>query len=113
MDNVELQEGVEVKELCGEYSVEGIVITLPDGNERELAVKGVFVELPRTPNSSLVQEWVNCDRDGQIIVDVNCATNWPGVFAAGDVTHVSEQVLVHIGEGAKAAISAQHYLLMH
>jgi alkyl hydroperoxide reductase subunit F len=91
MDNVEIQEGVEVKELCGEY----------------------FVELPRTPNSGLVQEWVNCDRDGHIIVDVNCATNWPGVFAAGDVTHVSEQVLVHIGEGAKAAISVQHYLLMH
>jgi alkyl hydroperoxide reductase subunit F len=46
-------------------------------------------------------------------VDVNCATNWPGVFAAGDVTHVSEQVLVHIGEGAKAAVAAYHYLLMH
>ncbi len=37
----------------------------------------------------------------------------PEVFAAGDVTHVSEQALVHIGEGAKAAISAYHYLLMH
>jgi alkyl hydroperoxide reductase subunit AhpF len=56
---------------------------------------------------------VDCDRDGHIIVDVNCATSWPGVFAAGDVTHVSEQALVHIGEGAKAAISAYHYLLMH
>jgi thioredoxin reductase len=113
LGNVEILEGVEVKELCGEYFVEGIVIALPDGSERELTVKGVFVELPRTPNSSLVHEWVNCDRDGHIIVDVSCATNWPGVFAAGDVTHVSEQVLVHIGEGAKAAISAQHYLLMH
>ena len=44
---------------------------------------------------------------------MNCATSWPGVFAAGDVTLVSEQALVHIGEGAKAAISAYHYLLMH
>jgi alkyl hydroperoxide reductase subunit AhpF len=43
---------------------------------------------------------------------VNCATSWPGVFAAGDVTYVSEQALVHIGEGAKAAISAYRYLLM-
>jgi len=33
-------------------------------------------------------------------------------LAAGHVTHVSEQVLVHIGEGAKAAISAYHYLVM-
>ena len=113
MGNVEIHEGIEIKEVGGEYFVEGIVVALPDGTERELAVKGVFVKLPRTPNSDLVREWVNCDRDGHIIVDVNCATNWPGVFAAGDVTHVSEQVLVHIGEGAKAAISAQHYLLTH
>lgn len=113
MGNVEIHEGVEVKGVSGEYFVEGITITQPDRPRRELAVKGVFVALPRTPNSDLVREWVNCDRGGHIIVDVNCATNWPGVFAAGDVTHVSEQVLVHIGEGAKAAISAQHYLLMH
>ena len=33
------------------------------------------------------------------------------MFAAGDVTHISEQVLVHIGEGAKAAVEAHAYLL--
>jgi len=113
MQNVEISEGVAVKEVCGERFVEGIVVAMPDGEVREIPVKGVFVKLPRTPNSNLVQEWIDCDRDGHIIVDVHCATNWPGVFAAGDVTHVSEQVLVHIGEGAKAAISAYHYLLMH
>ena len=113
MQNVETVEGVEIRDLSGEYFVEGIVMAMPDGEVREIPVNGVFVKLPRTPNSGLVREWVNCDRDGQVIVDVNCATSWPGVFAAGDVTHVSEQVLVHIGEGAKAAISAYHYLLMH
>jgi thioredoxin reductase len=113
MQNVEVTEGAEIREVCGEYFVEGIMIAMPDGQVREIPLKGVFVKLPRTPNSGLVREWVDCDRDGYIIVDVNCATNRPGVFAAGDVTHVSEQVLVHIGEGAKAAISAYHYLLMH
>jgi len=113
MQNVESIEGVEVRQVSGAYFVEGVVVAMPDGEVRDLPVKGVFVKLPRTPNSNLVREWVDCDRDGQVIVDVNCATNWPGVFAAGDVTHVSEQVLVHIGEGAKAAISAYHYLLMH
>jgi len=112
MQNVEIVEGVAVKEVCGERFAEGIVITTADGEVREIPVKGVFVKLPRTPNSELVREWVNCDSEGHVIVDVNCATSWPGVFAAGDVTHVSEQVLVHIGEGAKAAISAYHYLLM-
>ncbi len=113
MDNVEIAEGVAVREVSGERFVEGIVVAMSDGEVREIPVKGVFVKLPRTPNSDLVQEWIDCDRDGHIMVDVYCATSWPGVFAAGDVTHVSEQVLVHIGEGAKAAISAYHYLLMH
>ncbi len=111
--NVDIREGVEVREVCGDYFVESIMIAMPGGEVREIPVSGVFVKLPRIPNSGLVREWVNCDKDGQIIVDVNCATNRPGVYAAGDVTHVSEQVLVHIGEGAKAAISAYHYLLMH
>jgi thioredoxin reductase len=113
MQNVEISEGTAIEEVCGEDFVEGIMVTMPDGEVREIPVKGVFVKLPRTPNSDLVREWINCDGEGHIIVDVNCTTNWPGVFAAGDVTHVSEQVLVHIGEGAKAAISVHHYLLMH
>jgi len=112
MHNIEIAENVVIKEVIGEYFVEGIVVTMPENKTREIAVKGVFVKLPRTPNSGLVREWVNCDSDGHIVVDVNCATSWPGVFAAGDVTHVSEQALVHIGEGAKAAISANQYLLM-
>jgi thioredoxin reductase len=113
MQNVEITEDAEVKEVSGEYFVEGIVIATPNGATREIPVKGVFVKLPRTPNSDLVQEWVDCDKEGHIMVDVSCATSWSGVFAAGDVTHVSEHVLVHVGEGAKAAISAYHYLLMH
>ena len=112
MQNVETHEGVEVREVSGEYFVEGIVIAKPGGEALEIPVKGVFVKLTRTPNSALVREWIDCDSLGHIIVDAYCATSWPGVFAAGDVTLVSEQVLVHIGEGAKAASSAYHYLLM-
>jgi thioredoxin reductase len=111
-ENVEIAEGITLKEVVGERYVEGIVVGMPEGEERQFPVKGVFAKLPRAPNSDLVREWIDCDRRGHVIVDVNCATSWPGVFAAGDVTHVSEQVLVHIGEGAKAAISAHRYLLM-
>jgi len=111
--NVEIREGVRVSEVRGEEFVEGVVVSAPDGEQHEIKVKGVFVKLPRIPNSELVRDWVNCDSEGHIVVDVNCATSWPGVFAAGDVTHVTEQILVHIGEGAKAAVSAHLYLLMH
>ena len=109
--NLEIAENVVVKDVCGERFVDGVVFATARGEERQVPVQGVFVKLPRTPNSELVQEWVDCDRRGHIAVDVHCATSWPGVFAAGDVTLVSEQALVHIGEGAKAAISAYHYLL--
>lgn len=111
-DNIEILEGVTITEINGDQYVEGITIAMPEEGEKQIPVKGVFVKLLRTPNSALVQDWVNCDSQGRIIVNVNCATNWPGVFAAGDITHVSEQVLVHIGEGAKAALSAYSYLLI-
>lgn len=112
MENVEVVAGVKVQEVGGEHFVEYIAAATPDGAVREIPVKGVFVKLTRTPNSALVQEWIDCDSRGHIIVDGYCATSWAGAFAAGDVTYVSEQVLVHIGEGAKAALSAYHYLLM-
>jgi thioredoxin reductase len=110
-ENVEVMEGVRVVEILGESFVEGIAISTPTEERQQIPVKGVFVKLRRTPNSNLVRDWVDCDEDGHIIVDVNCATSCAGIFAAGDVSHVSEQVLVHIGEGAKAALSAYHYLL--
>ncbi len=112
MTNVEVTEGAQVREVLGEDFVEGVQVTTPDGSLRKILVKGVFVKLPRTPNSGLVRDWIDCDDQGHIIVDASCATSWPGVFAGGDVTHVSEQVLVHVGEGARAATSAHHYLLM-
>jgi thioredoxin reductase len=111
-ENVQVWEGTAVQEIGGDRYVEKVVVALPDGSVESLPVKGVFVKLARTPNSSLVRDWLECDEDGRVLVDIYCATSWPGAFAAGDVTHVSEQVLVHIGEGATAAHSAYHYVLV-
>ncbi len=112
MDNLRLTEGAVVKEILGDEFVSGVVVAMPEGEEREIEVKGVFVKLARVPNSSLVRDWIDCDSGGHILVDQRNATSWPGVFAAGDVTIVSEQALVHMGEGVKAALSAYHTLLM-
>jgi len=112
MDNLELTEGAVVTEVLGDAFVSGVTATMPDGKEREIPVKGVFVKLTRLPNSDLVKEWIDCDSRGHLIVDQYNATSWPGVFAAGDVTVVSEQALVHVGEGVKAALAAYHHLLM-
>jgi thioredoxin reductase len=112
MDNLEVIEGAIVQEVEGDAFVTGIVVRMPGGEKRKIPIKGLFVKLTRTPNSNLVSEWVDCDSRGHIIVDQYNATSWPGVFAAGDVTMISEQVLVHVGEGVKAALSAYHHLLM-
>jgi alkyl hydroperoxide reductase subunit AhpF len=64
------------------------------------------------PNSQMVQDLVELDESGHIKVDCLTRTSLPGVFAAGDVTDIfAEQVLIAVGEGAKAALSAYDYLL--
>ncbi len=112
VENLEILDGASVTRITGEHYVEGVVASMPDGEQRDIDIKGIFVKLTRTPNSELVSEWIDCDSRGHIIVDQHNETSWPGVFAAGDVTLVSEQVLVHIGEGVKAALSAYHHLMM-
>jgi thioredoxin reductase len=109
--NVTIYEGTTVLEVRGDRYVQGIVCETVDGARSDLPVKGVFVKLPRKANSELVHGWLELDQEGRIQVDLYGATSHPGVFAAGDVTHISEQVLVHIGEGAKAAMEAYSYLL--
>jgi alkyl hydroperoxide reductase subunit F len=55
---------------------------------------------------------VELNRNKQIKIDSHNSTSLPGIFAAGDVTDTfAEQVLICIGEGAKAALSAYEYLL--
>jgi alkyl hydroperoxide reductase subunit F len=64
------------------------------------------------PNSQMVTDLVELDDLGRIKVDRFGHTSVTGVFAAGDVTDsIAEQVLVAVGEGAKAALSAYEYLL--
>ncbi len=112
MEKLSLVEGATVTEVLGDQFVRGLVAQMPDGEEREIPVTGIFVKLARVPNCGLVRDWVDCDSRGQIIVDKYNGTSWPGLFAAGDVTLVSEQALVHVGDGIRAALSAYHHLLM-
>jgi len=83
----------------------------PTGEQQDLTVSGIFVEIGLIPNSDLVREIVPLNELGEI--KVNCAngTEVPGLFAAGDVTDVPEkQIIVSAGEGAKAALQAHRYL---
>jgi alkyl hydroperoxide reductase subunit F len=60
----------------------------------------------------LVQGLTAVDEMGRVLVNCGTETTTPGLFAAGDVTQLpAEQVLVAIGEGAKAALAAYEYLI--
>jgi thioredoxin reductase len=108
---VTILDGYEVQEIVGRSGVEQLVVAR-DGQVRHLLVDAAFVDLRLMPNSGVVRQIVQTDIDGFIWVDDRNATTLPGLFAAGDVTTAfGEQILIAIGEGARAALSAYDYLL--
>ncbi len=109
--NVEVLEGFRVEQIVGDQYARAVVLTR-DGERREVQADGFFVELELLPQSELVAHLVERDAAGRIRVDSRNRTSAPGIFAAGDVTDVfAEQVLIAVGEGAKAALAAYEYLL--
>jgi alkyl hydroperoxide reductase subunit F len=73
----------------------------------DLSVEGVFVQIGLSPNSGVVGDLVEINRYGEIVVDAKGRTSLPGIYAAGDVTTVPfKQIVVAIGDGAKAALTA-------
>jgi len=94
----------------GKDHVEAIVITSEGGKEERLPVEGVFIEIGLVPVADFI-DFVKKDRRKQIVIDKLNLTNVEGVYAAGDVTDVSEkQIAVSVGEGSKAALSIIKYL---
>ncbi len=82
-------------------------------NETHTAeLSGVFVQIGLVPNSQFIKDLVDTSAHGEIIIDEKGRTSVPGIFAAGDVTTVPfKQIIISMGEGAKASLSAFEYLL--
>lgn len=111
-ENVSILEGHKVARVAGNGYCNRVIVKSPGGEEMELSADGTFVEMNLIPNSQMVSDLIDLDEQGRIKVDCFNRTNVPGIFAAGDVTSIyAEQVLVAVGEGAKAALSAYDYLL--
>jgi len=77
------------------------------GFSEEINTDGVFVQIGLKANSQVFENIVKTSRTGEIEVDAHCRTNVPGIYAAGDVSIVPyKQIVIAMGEGAKAALSA-------
>jgi len=90
-------------------------LTYKDRNSSEfhnLELEGVFVQIGLLPNSDWLKGTVELTSRGEIIVDARGETSLPGIFAAGDVTTVPyKQIVIAVGEGAKASLSAFDHLI--
>ena len=96
----------------GKDFVEKIVVkNVKTGELSEIAVDGVFVFLGYIPETKPVEDLVKLAESGHIITDPECRTSTEGLFAAGDIREkLVRQVSTAVGDGAIAAVSAEHYL---
>ncbi|MCM2319035.1 MAG: alkyl hydroperoxide reductase subunit F [Pseudomonas sp.] len=77
-----------------------------------IELEGIFVQIGLLPNSDWLKGTLELSRFGEIVVDARGQTSVPGVFAAGDVTTVPyKQIVIAVGEGAKASLSAFDHLI--
>jgi len=98
--------------ISGDKVVRGVTVRdSQTGTDTELAVDGVFIEVGSVPSSTFLQGFVELNELHEVVIDKRNMTSVEGVFAAGDVTDVSEkQIIVAAGEGSKAAIQCSKWL---
>ncbi|MEZ5680631.1 MAG: alkyl hydroperoxide reductase subunit F [Erythrobacter sp.] len=113
--NVEIVTSGQTTEITGkDGKVDGLLVKdRNSGETRRIDLEGVFVQIGLVPNTEWLQEsGLELSPHGEIVTDEEGRTNLPGIFGAGDVTTVPyKQIVVAMGEGSKAGLSAFDYLI--
>jgi alkyl hydroperoxide reductase subunit F len=116
LDNLKAKKNVEfiysalTSVIEGEQFVTGLKYKQGE-EEKDLKVDGIFVHIGMLPNSKLVPNDIKKNEFGEIIVDKNCQTSVPGLYAAGDVTDIPfKQIVLAAAQGTCALLSAVQYL---
>lgn len=110
---VEFITDAATQEIKGEKFVEALIYQhRKTGKKKELAVQGVFINIGQIPSTDFVKDFLELNSQAEIVIDpLTNQTSMKGVFAAGDVTNIPyKQCIIAAAEGAKAALSAYHYL---
>ena len=106
--NVEILWDSVIEEIKGEIFVNGVKYkNVKTGEEKDIPLDGVFVEIGLVPNSDFVKELVTLDPFGKVVVDHKTQqTSCPGIWAAGDVSDVLyDQNNISVGDSIKAVLN--------
>ncbi|MEN7342695.1 MAG: alkyl hydroperoxide reductase subunit F [Pseudomonadota bacterium] len=115
-DNITIITDAASKEI---YATDGKVSSIEyedrvSGEIRRIDLSAVFIQIGLVPNSSFLDGVVDLSEYGEVVINEKAETSATGIFACGDVTTVPyKQIVVALGEGSKAALTAFEYLVMH
>ncbi|MDA0189847.1 MAG: alkyl hydroperoxide reductase subunit F [Proteobacteria bacterium] len=111
--NVTVIKSAQTTEVTGTDKVNGLLYTdRTSGQSHRIDLEGIFVQIGLLPNTDFLKGTVETSRFGEIVIDAKGQTSVPGVFAAGDCTTVPyKQIIIAMGEGAKASLSAFDHLI--
>lgn len=99
----------KIKEIRGDKFVNQVVLD----SGKSLGVEGILVEIGYKAESDWLNNLIELNQHGEIVINQKCETSTPGIFAAGDATDVKyKQIIIACGAGAIAALSANDYLLL-
>ena len=113
LSNVDVILDAQTTEVIGTDKVSGMIYLDRKSNEKKtIELEGIFIQIGLLPNTDFVKNIVDLSRFGEIIVDNHNQSSLPGLFAAGDVTTVPyKQIIIAMGEGARASLGAFDYLI--
>jgi len=114
LPNVRIVVNAQTTEVQGDgQKVTALLYTdRQSGDSQRVELEGVFVQIGLLPNTEWLKGTLKLSPRGEIEVDARGETSIPGVFAAGDVTTVPyKQIVIAMGEGAKASLSAFDHLI--
>jgi alkyl hydroperoxide reductase subunit F len=116
LPNVDIITSALSTEVIGDgEKVQALAYTDRNTDEsHRIDLDGIFVQIGLVPNTEWLKGPLTLSPRGEIEIDAHNATNIPGVFAAGDVTTVPyKQIIVAMGEGTKAGLSAFDHIIRH
>jgi len=114
LNNVTVIKSALTKQVLGDGAkVNGLIYQdRTNSSEHTIELEGIFVQIGLLPNTDWLKGTVELSKYGEVIVDAKGETSLPGVFAAGDCTTVPyKQIIIAMGDGAKASLGAFDYLI--